>query len=79
MGASFGPPDIVIGTCSDQTASNSANPRARNGQVRSRLRKRDVLRIDKHKDPILQRAHLSREQGTQIATRNNEDNGLTQL
>lgn len=35
----------------------------RDGQIRARLRERDVLRIHQHQDPLLQRAHLPREQG----------------
>jgi rRNA processing protein Gar1 len=64
---------------SDPTAKEITNGYARNGQVRPRLRKRDVLRIDKHQDSLLQRAYLSREQGTYHTVENGGDNGLTQL
>ena len=35
--------------------------RLRNGQIRTRRRERDVLRIEQRQDPILQRAGLPRE------------------
>ena len=44
--------------------TEEANTLARNGQVHTRMRRRNGLRIDKHQNPLLQRAHLPRKQGT---------------
>ena len=52
------------------TLTDGANDETRNGQIRSRCRKRDVLRIDKHQDPVLQCTRLPREQGTYPWTNN---------
>lgn len=62
---SYGPPDSVLGALEvDSVELQGSGLRcSRNGHFPPRMRGRDGVRVDQHKDTLLQCADISREQG----------------
>ena len=64
---SFGPPAQVLGESEGVDATRSRLICIRNGNIHARLRRRNGVRIDQPKNSILQRPHISREQGAKTS------------